>query len=410
MRSIWTPSRLATFFAIALLSVAVVPALAQKGGGGARPGSSNGLGTPTTRTPTSTYPTSTSPTGTSDMSRPIFLSGKVMFDDGSSPNTDIRIERVCGGAVHLEAHTDSKGSFSFQLGQNTTVDTDAEDALTGTSLGNRSGQFTTQPMTMSSTGNRANTLWDCELRASYPGYRSEVVELATRKSLDNPEVGTIILHRLANVTGSTISLTSALAPKGAQKDYQKGMQFAAKGNFEDAEKHLLKATGVYPKYAVAWFALGAVEQRMGRPDDARKSYSAAISADSRYVSPYGQLALLAAHEGKWQETADYSQRMIELNPVEFPQAFWYNALANYNLKKTDEAGKSAEQLVKLDTEHKYPDAENLLGDLLLQKGKYAEAATHLRVYLALRPNAKNADAIKQVLAKIDQANIEAKKQ
>jgi tetratricopeptide (TPR) repeat protein len=332
-----------------------------------------------------------------------------MFDDGSRPNPDIRIERVCGGATHLEAHTDSKGNFSFQLGQNTTLDTDAEDALMGGAFGNSNRQLGQPESSSGISGNRTNALWNCELRAAYPGYRSDTVELATRKSLDNPDLGTIILHRLVNVKGSTLSITSALAPKSAQKDYQKGLQIAAKGNFEDAEKHLLKATDAYPKYAVAWFALGATQQRLGKTDDARKSYAAAIAADNKYVSPYNQLALLSAQQGKWQEAADYSKQVIQLNPVEFPQAFWFNAIANYNLKKPDEAGKSAEQLVKLDTKHRYAEAENLLGELDLEKRNYADAATHLRAYLALRPNAPNAESVKQVLAKIDQANTEAKK-
>jgi tetratricopeptide (TPR) repeat protein len=332
-----------------------------------------------------------------------------MFDDGSRPNTDIRIERVCGGAPHLEAHTDSKGNFSFQLGQNTAFDTDAEDMLSGGPAGYPNRPFTQQGSGSNMPGNRNSSLWNCELRAAYPGYRSDVVQLATRKSLDNPDVGVIILHHLGHVTGSTLSLTTALAPKNAQKDYQKGLQEAGKGKFEEAEKHLLKATDEYPKYAVAWFALGATQQRLGKPGDAQKSFTAAISADSKYVSPYNQLALLSAQEGKWQEAADYSKQVIQLNPVEFPQAFWCNAIANYNLKKPDEAGKSAQQLLKLDTAHKFPQAESLLGQLQLEKRNYAEAATHLRAYLALSPNAPNADAVKQVLAKIDQANTEAKK-
>src|SRR5947208_3179859 len=50
--------------------------------------------------------------------RPIFLSGKVMLDDGMPPADSVVIERVCNGNPRAEAYTDSKGRFSFQLGQN----------------------------------------------------------------------------------------------------------------------------------------------------------------------------------------------------------------------------------------------------------------------------------------------------
>lgn len=345
------------------------------------------------------------------MGRTIFLSGKVMFDDGTPPNTNIRIERVCSGSPRLEAYTDHKGNFSFQLGKNTEVDADAADNSMDGMFGQPGGQSSGMPggggSMMSSSSMAA--LWNCELRAAYPGYSSDVIELATRRSLDDPNVGTIVLHRLAKVSGTTLSATTALAPKKAQKEYQKGLQLAQKGNFEEAEKQLAKATEEYPKYATAWFALGEVQQREGHAAEAQKSYAAAIAADNKYVSPYNQLALLSLQGGKWQDAADYSKQAISLNPVEFPAAFWFNAVANYKLKKMEQAEKSAKDLVAMDTAHRFPDAESLLGELLLDRGDYPDAATHLRAYLALRPNAQNADAIKQALSKIEQASAEAKK-
>jgi cytochrome c-type biogenesis protein CcmH/NrfG len=89
--------------------------------------------------------------------------------------------------------------------------------------------------------------------------------------------------------------------------------------------------------------------------------------------------------------------------------YWYSAVANYNLNRQADAEKSARELVKLDTRHRFPEAENMLAELLMQKGNYTEAAVHLRAYLALAPNAKNADALKQTLLKIDQASAQPKK-
>lgn len=400
--------------------LAALPAAAQRtssggsSGGASSTGSNTGAGTGSIgrgtpgNIPGNNYPNSTNIPST--IQRPVFLSGKVMFDDGSQPNMDVRIERVCSGIPHVEGHTDTKGRFQFQVGQNQGVDMDASDPSAGGMFG-RSGSMSPLGSTtgMGNLGSRggpggSSALWGCELRASYPGYRSDIVELGTRHSMDDPEVGTIILHRLTNVQGTTVSLTTALAPKGAQKSYEKGMQLASKAKFEEAEKRLSEATQLYPKYAVAWYALGQVQQHEGRADDARKAYEAAIAADSRYVSPYDQLARLAAQEGKWEDAAKFSKQAISLNPVEFPSSFWYNAIASYNLKHTDDAEKSVKDLLKLDTRHNYPDAENMMAQILLDRGNYPEAATHLRSYLTLVPNAKNADTLKQILLKIDQAS------
>lgn len=359
--------------------------------------------------PNGSIPNNNNPLGndTTFPQRSIFLSGKVMFDDGTPTNSEIRIERVCGINALFQAHTDSKGRFSFQLENNGLegVDTDPADAA-------GSGYPSRQTNPQNNGSGRSSSYdryWNCELRAAYPGYRSDVVELSGRRPLDNPDVGTIILHRLANVKGTTISLTTALAPKHAQKDYVKGVQLAEKDKFDEAEEHFLKATDAYPKYALAWFALGQVQQKQNKMEEARKSFQAAAAADSKFVSPYDQLALLAGRDGKWEDAANFSKQVIELNPVEFPSDFWYNAVANYNLKKMDAAEKSAQELLKIDTKHQFPEAESMLAQIYLQKGDTAEAAAHLKAYLALAPNAKNADALKMELLKLEQAKAEPKK-
>ena len=327
-----------------------------------------------------------------------------MFDNGMPSERDIRIERVCGGTVHVEGHPDSKGRFSFQLGQNSGADMDASDnygADTNRGAGNANPNFGGN----SGLGGRGSmSLSNCELRASYPGYRSAVVQLAMRHSMDSPDVGTIVLHHLGNVQGSTISVTTELAPKDARKAYEKGMQLAQRGKFIEAQQRLANATDLYPKYAIAWFALGQLQQKQGHADEAQKSYQAAIKADSHYVSPYNELGHIAAQEGRWQEAAQFSKQAISLNPVEFPASFWYNAIANYNLKRAAEAEKSTADLLKLDTRHNYPEAENLMAQLLVNDHDYPQAATHLRNYLQLVPNAKNTDALKQMLLRIEAAS------
>jgi Tfp pilus assembly protein PilF len=414
-------SRRFAILLIAGLGIFSEDVLAQRGGaqgspGGAAPPSAGSPGAGSAgRTPNS--PTNPNPNPFPQQNpndnnngpfanRPIFLSGKVLFDDGGPTNSDIRIERVCGATQRLEAHTDSKGRFSFQLGGNMALDTDASDSGMGSGFG-RPQNNSNSPFSQGGRGG-LDGMFGCEIRAAYPGYRSDTIPLANRHSLDDPDLGTIVLHRLANVQGSTISLTTAAAPKAARKAYEKGMQLAEKGKFEEAEKHFLEATDTYPKFAAAWYALGQVEQRENKTSEARKSYEAAIEADKKFVSPYDQLALLAAQGGSWEDAAKYSRTAIELNPVEFPSAFWYNAIANYNLKKNGEAEKSAKALLKVDTRHRYPQAESMLAQFAVNRGEYAEAATHLRAYLALVPNAKDADTLKAELQKIDDANAAKK--
>ncbi|HYP09370.1 MAG TPA: tetratricopeptide repeat protein, partial [Bryobacteraceae bacterium] len=189
-----------------------------------------------------------------ERARPVFLSGKVVLDDGSRPPVGVLIERVCGGTIRPEGYTDTKGNFSFQLGQNQHMMVDASNG----------GPMGGMGMGRSSTGmggmgmGSMTDLNGCEIRANLPGFRSDVVMLAGRRAMDNPDVGTIILHRLAKVEGFTFSGTSLDAPKEATKAYEKGSQAAKKKKWKDAEEQLRKAVDLYPKYAVAWYELGTV--------------------------------------------------------------------------------------------------------------------------------------------------------
>jgi len=341
------------------------------------------------------------------MQRPIFISGKVLLDDGSVPQDSVVIERICNGTPRPEGYTDSKGRFSFQLGQNNQVFADA-------SVGNTSND----PFSTSGQGGRGNQggfgstggrgggmserdLMGCELRASLAGYRSDVIQLSGRRMMDNPDVGTIILHRLAGVEGFSTSMTTLQAPKDAKKAFDKSRELAKKKKWDEAQKELEKAVTVYPAYAVAWNMLGQLHAQANRPDDARKAFEQSIAADRKFTNPYLPLAQLAANEQKWQDVADITATLLKLNPVEFPNAYFFNAVANYNLQKFDEAEKSARESVKLDTQHRMPKAQHLLGMLLAMRDDYSGAVTHIKGYLEFAPQAPDADQVRKQLADIE---------
>jgi tetratricopeptide (TPR) repeat protein len=345
-----------------------------------------------------------------DQQRPVFISGKVQLDDGTPPPDSVVIERLCNGIARPEAYTDSKGRFSFQLGQNRGMMADASVSSAadnvfggggagmggiGSSGGSRGGM--NNPM----GGISERDLMGCEIRAVLAGFRSEAVNLSGRRAFDNPDIGTIILRRLANVEGTTISATSLNAPKDARKAYEKGRDLLKKKKGEDARKEFEKAVAAYPKYAVAWYELGQLQQQQNQTEEARNSYAQALAADAKFVSPYLQLATLAAKENKWQDVADTTDRALKLNPVDFPQAFFYNSVANYNLKKFDAAEKSAREAVKLDTMHRIPKASHLLGVILAEKQDFSGAAEQMKNYLKFSPTGQDAELVKKQLGELE---------
>lgn len=326
-----------------------------------------------------------------DLGHLIVLAGKVVLDDGTALTDPVKIERVCFGRPHAEGFTDAKGRFTLTLGQD-------EDAMADASeTPNRNQLPGANPM----GGVRDTQLENCELRAVAPGFRSSTISLANHRYLDDPNVGAIVLHRVENVQGLTISATSALAPKEARKAYEKGLEAEKKSKPDEAQKEFQKAVDAYPRYAAAWFELGRVYESRDHFDPARDAYRHSTEADANFVSPYERLYELDARDGKWAEVATLTDKVLHLNPYDFPQAYYWNAFADARLNKLDEAEKSAREAVRLDPQHQNPREWYLLGIILANKQQYAEAAVNLRHYLEFAPEAKDGDKVRQQLAELE---------
>lgn len=337
--------------------------------------------------------------------RPVFLSGKVMMEDGTPPPDQVVIERICNGVVRPEGYTDSKGRFSFQLGQNQHMIGDASigsDTMGGgMGMPGRGGPMMGGGFGGQGRGISERELMGCELRASLAGFQSPVVNLSGRRAMDNPDVGTIVLRRLAKVEGFTFSATSAFAPKNAKKAYEKGLKAKKKKKWAEAEEHLQKAVGEYDKYAAAWYELGTIYQQQTKLEPAREAYLNSIKADEKYVTPYAQLARIAGHEKKWQDASDYAARVIRLNPYFSPEIYFLNSVAHLNMNKLDAAEENAREALKLDPEGRNPRVNQLLGVVLAQKAAYPEAAENLRAFLKRVPEGPEADNVKKQLAEVE---------
>jgi tetratricopeptide (TPR) repeat protein len=94
--------------------------------------------------------------------------------------------------------------------------------------------------------------------------------------------------------------------------------------------------------------------------------------------------------------------------VEFPGIYYYDAVANYQLKRLDAAEKIAREAIDLDKSHDFPHTEAILAGVLADKGDLRGAVEHFSRYVALSPKAPDVPAIMQRIAelqhRLDQPN------
>ncbi len=346
----------------------------------------------------STQPRTT--TGPDVSTQPTFIAGKVMMDGGANLPEPVAIERLCNGSVRREGYTDFKGHFQIQLGANFGFQDASENdprAATG-QLQKPSGQ----------TGSRSSVnLTGCEFRAVLAGFQSSVVMLRSTGDSFQTELGTIILKRMGDAKGSTVSLTSMAAPKDAKTAFEKGRKALSEDKIDEAVKELDKATAKYPQFAAAWSLLGDIHQQHDQLVKADEEYKKALAADPQFVNPLYGLSVIAAQEKKWQDVADYSAQVINLNAYAFPSAYFFNAAANYNVGKFDLAEASARKY-KAGTDRKHPEVSLLLASVLARKEDYAGAAQQLKDFLALVPTAPNANELETQIKQYEQLSMAKK--
>lgn len=352
--------------------------------------------TPPTTTPTPTQPQPQQPT------QPIFISGRVMLEDGSSPTESVTIERVCSGSPHAEGYTDSKGYFSIRLGDvNNGVMQDASEETRFGAGGIPMSTMGTSGTTSSMGRFGENRYFDCELRARLAGYRSQSVSLANRRPMDPPDVGVILLHRLGASEGTTVSAAALGAPKDARKAFSKGLEALKKHKLDDAVKNFQKTVDIYPKHAAAWVELGRIRLGAGDAVEARAYFEKAAQAEPKFAMPYLEMAIIEYKAQHWPQLAELSAKVVSLDSFDFPQAHFLNAVANYYLKDLDAAEKSAREAVRLDTRKEYASTFRLLGVILAQKQDYTGAADQFKAYLATGPQANDAAAVRNQLAQVE---------
>jgi len=334
---------------------------------------------------------------TPSLQSPVFYSGKVLLDTGIAAPNPVAIIRSCSGLSRRETFAAPDGSFSFIIGEryrDTTPDASDDSRMTS-----ENGASTRNAFAAGLT-NPSSFVADCEVHADLAGYSSTTIRLDP--TMSNSNIGIIMLHSRAKKADGMVTAASLEVPGKARKEYEKGSEQLEKGNLAEAEKCLRKAIDQYPKFAEAWTRMGDLEQRRNHTDEARKDYQEAISSDPNLPLPYLRMAYLEATTSNWEETHRLSEKLLSLDPTDFPMAYYYNAVAEFNLKQLDKAEGNALRAESMDKQHAEPRIQLLLASICTAKGAYSAAADHYRTFLKLVPNSPLTERVKTDIAKMEE--------
>src|SRR5262249_21642697 len=120
-----------------------------------------------------------------------------------------------------------------------------------------------------------------------------------------------------------------------------------------------------------------------------------------------QLSILTLEAKKWPELEQLTNRAMRLDSFDYPQLFLFNAVANYNMHKFPAAETSLKQAVRLDTQHRFPDIQHLMGLLMVLQRGDAEGAAQCGAFLRAAPDTPEAEGVRKQLAEIERATTQS---
>ncbi len=178
------------------------------------------------------------------------------------------------------------------------------------------------------------------------------------------------------------------------KELREGQEFLDAGKQAEARAKFAEAVKAKPDWYIAWLALGDVDQKMGKNDDALVAAEKCLSLKPEF--PQCLALAMNATQAKGDKAAyeKYAERYKVANPSD-PALYFNDAVAFLN--KGDDA--SAKPLLEkaLAADPKYADAMFQLGMVYFRMGDTAKAKEMLQKFLETAPNHKEAPTAKEML-------------
>jgi len=181
-------------------------------------------------------------------------------------------------------------------------------------------------------------------------------------------------------------------PKAAAKHYSAGLKALESKDSDKAISELKAAIEVYPDYYAARLELGREFRTLKRFQEAAGTLKSLSKLAPTRAEPHLEYALVLLGLEKKEESATELRTAIELEEKSWaPHYFLGLALFDSN---GAEAEKEFQRAIELN-EKKAARAHVALARLSLRRGDQTVALKHLDTYLALEPNAPDAETVKK---------------
>jgi Tfp pilus assembly protein PilF len=191
-------------------------------------------------------------------------------------------------------------------------------------------------------------------------------------------------------------------PRAAQDAMNRGMELLyvksdPRGSLEQFER----AIRAYPGFYEAYTQIGMVRSSLGDDAEAEKAFLKAIElSQQKYTDAYAGLALVLSNRKRFSEAEAASRKAIELDANDW-RSYGELARALYGLQRYQDAEAPADMAAKLAPDN--PTVQLMRSSIHLQLKNLPAMLEDLDAYLKLVPTGPEADRMRELRAKVQQA-------
>ena len=176
-----------------------------------------------------------------------------------------------------------------------------------------------------------------------------------------------------------ISLNTPTGPPTPEFYIYAGQMCEQQGDVPQARKNFQRALGMWPGHVEVLRAAARMEDRQANLPLAENLYQQAVTANPQHAGALNDLGLCLARQGKLEPSRQVLEQAVQLQPT---KALYRNNAATVLV----EMHQDQRALGHLAAVHGAADANFNLGQLLVQRGRGADAAPYFQAALQQNPN------------------------
>ena len=187
-------------------------------------------------------------------------------------------------------------------------------------------------------------------------------------------------------------------PSAAKKQYEIGLKFVNKGDFQQAANHFQEAISIYPEYLAARNDLGAQYLKLKRIDEAEKYFESVLRDDSKNFNAKFNMGLVHVERRNYTEAIALLNQAVAIDSSR-PVARLWIGIAKLELGDLEVAETELTRALIMGGEECVA-AHYHLARIFLNRGDLNEAGRSVQSYIQLAPRGEFITEAKELARKI----------